>query len=95
MQNGICKARSIETGYKCKMGSDGKECSKQQIVCSDNLNNCNQYGENCVKIKVSSEGISFNQCQIVTVDSKCEIDNNGNCKGKTSGRTRSIWEMLI
>ena len=50
------------------MGSDGKECSKQQIVCSDNLNNCNQYGENCVKIKVSSEGISFNQCQIVTVD---------------------------
>ena len=72
------------------MGSDGKECSKQQIVCSDNLNNFNQYGENCVKIKVSSEGISFNQYQIVTVDSKCEIDNNGDCKGKTSGRTRSI-----
>ena len=42
-------------------------------------------GKICVKIKVSSEGISFNQCQIVTVDSKCEIDNNGDCKGKTSG----------
>ena len=63
--NGICKARSIETGYKCKMGSDGKECSKQQIVCSDYNDNCNQYGENCVKIKVSSEGISFNQIQNV------------------------------
>ena len=50
------------------MGSDGKECPKQQIVCSDYNDNCNQYGENCVKIKVSSEGISFNQCQIVTVD---------------------------
>ena len=83
--NGICKARSIGKGYKCKMGSDGKECSKQQIVCSDYNDNCNQYGENCVKIKVSSEGISFNQCQIVTVDSKCEIDSNGDCKGKTSG----------
>ena len=74
------------------MGSDGKECSKQQIVCSDYNDNCNQYGENCVKIKVSSEGISFNQCQIVTVDSKCEKDNNGDCKGKTSGGPEKLYE---
>ena len=86
--SGNCNAKSgvtIETGYKCKMSSDGKECSKQQLVCSDNLDNCDKYGENCFKIKDSSGVISFPRCQIVKVDSKCEIDSNGDCKGKTSG----------
>ena len=83
--SGNCNAKSgatIEARYKCKMSSDGKECSKQQIVCSDNDDNCNQYGEKCIKIRDLQNN---HKCQIVTVDSKCEIDSNGNCQGKASG----------
>jgi len=86
--NGDCSAKSgatIETGKKCKPSNDGKECSLQQMECSDYINNCNQHGENCIKIKKTSGVISFTQCQIVKVDSKCEIDSNGDCKGKASG----------
>ena len=82
-----CVPRSgatIETGKMCKPSNNGKECSLQQKVCSDNIDNCNQYGDNCIKIKITSDYISYSQCQIVSVDSKCQINNNGECTDKTS-----------
>jgi len=94
--NRDCRPKSSTTLKEneiCKFNSEGTRCSLQTKECSDyTASTCSQFGDNkCIKINVNyydyetgSYGTS-DKCQLVTVDGKCEVDNDGKCVDKSTG----------
>lgn len=83
--NKNCVARpntSIDAKKRCKMNEEGTECKLQNKECEEfDANSCNQYGNTCLKVKRND--IS-NVCRIVTIDSSCQINDNGECVDKAA-----------
>ena len=79
-----CKAKSspaLEANHKCKLINNEKECKSQPFECSEySTSSCSSHGNTCFKVNFYSS----QQCRIVTVDSKCQIDDSGDCKDKTN-----------
>ena len=75
---------TIDSNMKCKMDDDGTNCDLQKKECVDyEVNNCKNYeGKNCYKV---NDPFNNNKCQIVTVDDKCQINDDGDCEDQTSG----------
>ena len=96
ISNRVCWPKSTTTLKQneiCKFNRDETRCSLQTKECSDYIaSTCSQFGDNkCIKIKVTTFNyqtgldVIYDQCQLVTVDGKCEVDNDGKCVDKSTG----------
>ena len=96
ISNRVCWPKSTTTLKQneiCKFNRDETRCSLQTKECSDYIaSTCSQFGDNkCIKIKVTTFNyqtgldVIYDQCQLVTVDEKCEVDSDGKCVDKSTG----------
>lgn len=96
ISNRICWPKSTTTLKQneiCEFNRDETRCSLQTKECSDYIaSTCSQFGDNkCIKIKVTTFNyqtgldVIYDQCQLVTVDEKCEVDSDGKCVDKSTG----------
>ena len=64
--------------YKCDFNDQNTVCQKRKKECSEyDIEQCNKCGNTCKKTKKG--------CSIVTIDSKCEINSDGECVDKSNG----------
>ena len=76
-----CKNKiELEENNKCQMNNEGTECKSVPFDCYDyDPSKCIVHGNTCFKVNGNPK------CQIVEVDGKCEIDDNGDCAKKEDG----------
>ena len=72
-----CKKRGTfdENTYRCVKDNYNTKCIRKTICSTREIDKCTVNNDNCYKIYTESE------CQLVTVDEKCEI-KNGYCSAK-------------
>lgn len=73
--------------YICELNSKQTECKRRKKVCTDNTSNCGNFNANCYLLR------GYSKCNEVEVDTKCKIDDNGDCVGDTKKQFDSDIEQ--